>query len=163
MSASSTALGLLAPLRAFGRAYNAQAQRRPMSTGLVTTVIKTSAADLFAQTVGGALSRCCPVACAAAHRARCRQWQDVEIHYSTQLSACGGAIAPVNAVTAASQSPAALRSPAQTSALESTRTRAGNGGHRVQGCGLEASRCVLLLWFLLPGEQPRFATTARRG
>jgi protein Mpv17 len=48
MSRSAAAL-LKAPFLAFGRSYNAAAQRRPMATGLVTTVVKTSAADLFAQ------------------------------------------------------------------------------------------------------------------
>lgn len=40
------------PVCAAGRAYNAAAQRRPLLVGTVTTVVKTSAADLFAQTVG---------------------------------------------------------------------------------------------------------------
>lgn len=43
--------GLTAPLRAVGRAYNAHAQRRPFAVGTVTTVVKTSAADAFAQLV----------------------------------------------------------------------------------------------------------------
>lgn len=40
-----------APALAFGRAYNSHAQRRPLLVGTATTVLKTSAADLFAQTV----------------------------------------------------------------------------------------------------------------
>jgi len=48
---------LLQPFKAAGRAYNAAAQRRPFLVGTITTITKTSAADLFAQTVGGAL--CC--------------------------------------------------------------------------------------------------------
>jgi hypothetical protein len=47
---------LKAPLMAAGRAYNATAQRYPMYTGVVTTVAKTSAADLFAQKVRFPLS-----------------------------------------------------------------------------------------------------------
>jgi hypothetical protein len=39
------------PLAAAGRSYNAAAQRSPFLVGTVTTVVKTSAADLFAQTV----------------------------------------------------------------------------------------------------------------
>lgn len=39
------------PLLRAGRAYNAAAQSRPFAVGTVTTVVKTSAADLFAQTV----------------------------------------------------------------------------------------------------------------
>lgn len=39
------------PLVATGRAYNEVAQRYPFGTGVVTTVVKTSAADLFAQKV----------------------------------------------------------------------------------------------------------------
>ncbi|GBF93159.1 hypothetical protein Rsub_05890 [Raphidocelis subcapitata] len=50
MSRNAAAL-LKAPFLAFGRSYNAHAQRRPIATGLVTTVVKTSAADLFAQRV----------------------------------------------------------------------------------------------------------------
>lgn len=34
------------------RSYNEVAQRYPFETGVVTTVVKTSAADLFAQKVG---------------------------------------------------------------------------------------------------------------
>ena len=48
---AAAAAMMLAPLRAAGRAYNAAAQRRPFAVGTVTTVVKTSAADLFAQTV----------------------------------------------------------------------------------------------------------------
>lgn len=40
---------LKAPLRS----YNEVAQRYPFETGVVTTVVKTSAADLFAQKVCG--------------------------------------------------------------------------------------------------------------
>ena len=39
------------PLCAAGRAYNNVAVAYPMRTGIVTTVVKTSAADLFAQKV----------------------------------------------------------------------------------------------------------------
>ena len=39
------------PIVATGRAYNEVAQRYPFGTGVVTTVVKTSAADLFAQKV----------------------------------------------------------------------------------------------------------------
>ena len=39
---------LKAPLRS----YNEVAQKYPFETGVVTTVVKTSAADLFAQKVG---------------------------------------------------------------------------------------------------------------
>lgn len=39
------------PLLQLGRSYNATAQKYPMGTGVVTTVVKTSAADLFAQMV----------------------------------------------------------------------------------------------------------------
>jgi hypothetical protein len=51
MSRNGAIALLKAPFLAFGRTYNAHAQRRPMATGLVTTVVKTSAADLFAQKV----------------------------------------------------------------------------------------------------------------
>jgi protein Mpv17 len=40
---------LKAPLRS----YNEVAQKYPFETGVITTVVKTSAADLFAQKVGG--------------------------------------------------------------------------------------------------------------
>ncbi len=43
-----------APLMSAGRAYNSTAEKYPMLTGVVTTVVKTSAADLFAQKVGKA-------------------------------------------------------------------------------------------------------------
>ena len=42
------------PFFALARAYNATAEKRPLSTGLITTVAKTSAADYFAQKVGAA-------------------------------------------------------------------------------------------------------------
>ncbi|PNG99930.1 Protein sym1 [Tetrabaena socialis] len=42
---------LKAPFIRFGRAYNETAQKYPFSTGVLTTVVKTSAADLFAQKV----------------------------------------------------------------------------------------------------------------
>ncbi len=45
------AAALFHPLRALGRAYNNAAQKRPFFVGTITTVTKTSAADLFAQTV----------------------------------------------------------------------------------------------------------------
>ncbi len=46
------ALNLLkAPFVFIGKTYNDTAVKYPMSTGVVTTVIKTSAADLFAQKV----------------------------------------------------------------------------------------------------------------
>lgn len=49
---SSRALALAKqPFLAFGRAYNAKAQASPFLVGTVTTVVKTSAADLFAQKV----------------------------------------------------------------------------------------------------------------
>jgi len=53
MSASPlAALALLKqPFMTAGRAYNAAAQRRPFLVGTITTVVKTSAADLFAQKV----------------------------------------------------------------------------------------------------------------
>lgn len=48
------------PFLAVAHKYNAVAQQRPMATGLITTVVKTSAADLFAQTVrAAAAARCC--------------------------------------------------------------------------------------------------------
>lgn len=47
------------PLVTVGRSYNEVAQRYPFSTGVVTTVVKTSAADLFAQKV--------PYVCKARH------------------------------------------------------------------------------------------------
>jgi len=40
-----------APFLTAGRAYNATAERHPLVTGLVTTLLKTSAADAFAQKV----------------------------------------------------------------------------------------------------------------
>lgn len=51
---------LLGPFQRLGHAYNETAKRNPLSTGMITTVIKTSAADLFAQ----------KVRCAAAERQR---------------------------------------------------------------------------------------------
>jgi hypothetical protein len=42
---------LKTPILAVGRSYNDVAQRHPFATGVVTTVVKTSAADLFAQKV----------------------------------------------------------------------------------------------------------------
>ncbi|EFJ42322.1 hypothetical protein VOLCADRAFT_107297 [Volvox carteri f. nagariensis] len=42
---------LKAPFVFVGKAYNDTAQKYPMYTGVVTTVIKTSAADLFAQKI----------------------------------------------------------------------------------------------------------------
>ncbi|GFR46773.1 hypothetical protein Agub_g8401 [Astrephomene gubernaculifera] len=42
---------LKAPFVKVGRAYNNVALKHPMTTGVVTTVLKTSAADLFAQKV----------------------------------------------------------------------------------------------------------------
>lgn len=37
------------PFLSIGRGYNKVAQKHPFATGVVTTVVKTSAADLFAQ------------------------------------------------------------------------------------------------------------------
>jgi hypothetical protein len=46
------ALGAMAsPFVRFGNAYAAAAERRPFEVGVLTTGIKTSAADLFAQMV----------------------------------------------------------------------------------------------------------------
>ncbi len=42
---------LRAPFLAIGSNYNNVAKQYPMATGVVTTVIKTSAADMFAQKV----------------------------------------------------------------------------------------------------------------
>lgn len=42
---------LVQPLKRAGQAYNETAKKYPMSTGVVTTVVKTSAADAFAQFV----------------------------------------------------------------------------------------------------------------
>jgi hypothetical protein len=42
------------PFLSVARAYNSTAQKRPLSTGLITTLLKTSAADCFAQKVRGA-------------------------------------------------------------------------------------------------------------
>ena len=39
-------------LRRVGLSYNAAALKRPQTTAIVTTVVKTSAADAFAQLVG---------------------------------------------------------------------------------------------------------------
>lgn len=56
MSALRGAASVLAlvkqPFVTAGRSYNAAAQRNPFLVGTVTTVVKTSAADLFAQKVG---------------------------------------------------------------------------------------------------------------
>ncbi|GLC55817.1 hypothetical protein PLESTB_001032000 [Pleodorina starrii] len=52
MPALKRALNVLkAPFVYIGKNYNDTAQKYPMATGVVTTVIKTSAADLFAQKV----------------------------------------------------------------------------------------------------------------
>ncbi|KAG2489732.1 hypothetical protein HYH03_011839 [Edaphochlamys debaryana] len=52
MGALRRAINIIkAPIMAAGKAYNDVAQRAPMYTGVVTTVVKTSAADLFAQKV----------------------------------------------------------------------------------------------------------------
>lgn len=40
------------PFMSIGRGYNKIAEKNPFATGVVTTVVKTSAADLFAQKVG---------------------------------------------------------------------------------------------------------------
>lgn len=46
------ALGVVtSPFVKMGRAYAAAAEKRPFTVGVVTTGIKTSAADLFAQLV----------------------------------------------------------------------------------------------------------------
>jgi protein Mpv17 len=39
------------PLVTVGRSYNEVAQKYPFQTGVITTVVKTSAADMFAQKV----------------------------------------------------------------------------------------------------------------
>lgn len=39
------------PFLQLAKAYNRTAQKSPLGTGMVTTVVKTSAADLFAQKV----------------------------------------------------------------------------------------------------------------
>ena len=39
------------PFLTAGRSYNSTAQKYPFATGVVTTVVKTSAADMFAQKV----------------------------------------------------------------------------------------------------------------
>lgn len=46
------------PVIKAGKAYVAVAERRPLMTGVVTTLIKTSAADLFAQKVCSRAARC---------------------------------------------------------------------------------------------------------
>jgi hypothetical protein len=48
---STTLSRLAAPFTAVGRWYNNCAQSRPVVTAVITTGIKTSAADLFAQKV----------------------------------------------------------------------------------------------------------------
>lgn len=50
-SVRQLANALKLPFITVGRAYNQTAQKYPATTGIVTTVIKTSAADLFAQKV----------------------------------------------------------------------------------------------------------------
>lgn len=52
MALRRLANSLKAPFLRVGRMYNETAERNPLGTGVVTTVLKTSAADLFAQTVG---------------------------------------------------------------------------------------------------------------
>lgn len=51
MSASQLGQLLRAPLFGLARAYNNAAVKRPFVTGIITTTLKTSAADLFAQKV----------------------------------------------------------------------------------------------------------------
>ena len=50
---SSVASRIAAPFTAVGRWYNNAAQSRPVVTAVITTGLKTSAADLFAQKVSG--------------------------------------------------------------------------------------------------------------
>lgn len=50
---SSVASKLARPFTALGQWYNSAAQSRPVVTAVVTTGLKTSAADLFAQKVSG--------------------------------------------------------------------------------------------------------------
>ena len=66
-----------APLFAAGRAYNEVAIAHPMRTGIITTVVKTSAADLFAQKVRAArVAAAAASRCALARRAiACRCWR----------------------------------------------------------------------------------------
>lgn len=46
------AMGVVSsPFVRFGKAYAAAAERRPFAVGVLTTGLKTSAADLFAQMV----------------------------------------------------------------------------------------------------------------
>lgn len=45
---------LRAPFGTLARSYNETAKKWPASTGIVTTLLKTSAADAFAQKVGAA-------------------------------------------------------------------------------------------------------------
>ena len=59
MSLQQIAKTLASPFVQIGTAYGKAAQKRPFAVGFVTTGLKTSAADLFAQTV------------------RCKPWQGV--------------------------------------------------------------------------------------
>lgn len=52
MSLRRLVAGLVDPLKTAAFKYNDMAQRHPMATGILTTALKTSAADLFAQKVG---------------------------------------------------------------------------------------------------------------
>ena len=64
------------PFLAVARAYNKTAEKNPLRTGLITTLLKTSAADAFAQKVGraaGAAAATCQSA-GADHRRRARRW-----------------------------------------------------------------------------------------
>lgn len=58
MLALKRALNVIkAPFIHAGKTYNETAQKYPMYTGVVTTIVKTSAADMFAQKVTSYLTR----------------------------------------------------------------------------------------------------------
>ena len=68
---------LALPLVSLGRAYNQTAKQHPATTGIVTTVLKTSAADLFAQKVN-------------IHTPYCSYWSELASLTVTCLLASGG-------------------------------------------------------------------------
>jgi hypothetical protein len=122
------------PFLTFGRRYNAAAQKNPFTVGTVTTLVKTSGADLFAQKVGLQTRElvCDPSAL--------RHGLSGEGTRHPTTRPCDAPMRRAHA-TRPCDAPTACARPC-----------AGHGGQGVGGRRLAPPRPVLHLWALLPGE-----------